>query len=162
MSKLPDSALVYILKGLALSLSEANVKLSFKPGLFFDDLEKVSTKKRLSLKNSYYKAIKNNLIELDVQGFPRLTNKGRKKLQLYEPKKLSNSAQLMVVFDIPEDERYKRRHLRTLLRELSFNKVQQSVWVSDYDCKDYLAAEIKNYHLQKYVVIYEVDRLKIV
>ncbi|MBW3569421.1 CRISPR-associated endonuclease Cas2 [Candidatus Parcubacteria bacterium] len=162
MSKLPDSALVYILKGLAVPLSEANVKLSFKPGLFFNDLEKISAKKRQSLKNSYYKAIKSKLIELDDQGFPRLTSKGRKKFQLYEPKKLSNSAKLMVVFDIPEDERHKRRHLRTLLKELYFNKIQQSVWVSSYDCKDYLAAEIKNYNLQKYVFVYEADQLKIV
>ena len=35
MGKLPDSALKYILKGLLVPYSEANLKLSFKPHLFF-------------------------------------------------------------------------------------------------------------------------------
>ena len=155
-----DPALKYILQGIFVPYSGANLKLSFKPTLFFNDLEKISRKKRKSLRNAYYSAIKDGYVKLDKQNHPCLTKQGSLKLEFYNPKKLPNSI-LMVIFDIPEEERRKRRHLRVILRELKFNKIQQSVWGSKYDSRRYLASELKKLKLEKYVAIYESDRLDI-
>lgn len=157
MSKLPRTTVEYILKA-CIPYSEANLKLSFKPNLFFNDLEKISQRKRQTIRNSYYQVIKQGLVELDDQKLPKLTEKGIAKLRLYEPKKLKN-AQLMVIFDIPERYRKKRQRLRTILRQFRFVQVQKSVWVSPYDCKEYLLLEIKQSDLEEHTILYEVVRL---
>lgn len=135
--------------------TDANIQLAFKPAAFFDELGKKSKVKERSLRSAYYRAIKSGLLEIDDYGIPRLTNAGRLQIKLYRPKKLPTGAKLMIIFDIPETERYKRNHLRSLLKELSFKKVQQSVWVSQYDHREIVAAEIKEYKLQEYVYLFE-------
>jgi len=66
----------------------------------------------------------------------------------------------MLVFDIPEDERHKRDRLRLLLRELSFEQVQKSVWTSENDHRDYIRAEIHDFGLDEYVQLYESRLIK--
>ncbi len=141
--------------------TKSNLLLAFKPSLFFDELEKRSGRKRRSLESAYYRLIKKGLLELDDNRIPRLTDRGQKKVRTYEPERLKFGAHLMVIFDIPEEERHKRRRLRLLLRELSFRQIQQSVWESDYDQREYLRAEIAEMHLQQYVRVYEVAPVEI-
>ena len=142
--------------------SDPNLKLAFHPNQFFNDLEKldVITAKRKSLKTNYYRAIKRGLIEISEEGSPRLTEKGLRKVKPYQPQKLKGST-LMVIFDIPENERHKRQRLRTLLKELSFRQIQKSVWESRYDHRQYLRAEIAEMHLQEYVKVYESAQIEI-
>jgi phenylacetic acid degradation operon negative regulatory protein len=158
LKKKYSSTTHYVLSSI-IPYTEANLKLAFKPNLFFSDLEKLDKIKKEKLRSAYYRAIKQGLLELDDQAIPRLTHKGRKKLRPFRPKKLKD-AQLMVVFDIPEAERWKRYRLRLLLRELSFKQVQKSVWVSDKDCKDYLEAEINEYQLKDCVELFEAKQIK--
>ncbi len=141
--------------------TKQNLNLAFRPHVFFNDLQKVSDVKRPTIESAYYRAIKSGLIEIDEFGHPRLTDKGRRSIQPYVPKQLSKGAHLLVIFDIPEDLRTARNHLRTLLHELSFEKVQQSVWASRFDHREYIKTEIKEYGLEKYVIVYESVRLKI-
>lgn len=152
------SALGYILKGF-LPYSKQNLMLSFKPSAFFRELERITDKKYKTLENAYYTAIKDGLVEIDGLGLPRLTATGRQKAKLYEPTKLPNGAKLMIVFDVPEAERWKRRRLRLLLKELSFRRIQHSVWVCDYDFKDLVLAGIKEQEVTKHVKLYEVQDL---
>jgi DNA-binding transcriptional regulator PaaX len=141
--------------------TKSNLLLAFKPSLFFNELEKKSGHKKRSLESAYYRLIKKGLIKLDDNRIPRLTESGQKKVRTYEPKRLKFGAQLMVIFDIPEEERQKRRRLRVLLRELSFRQIQQSVWETDYDQREYLRAEIAEMNLQEYVRVYEVAPVEI-
>lgn len=160
LNKKYASATHYILAGL-IPYTEANVKLAFKPSAFFNDLEKldrIKASKRV-LENAYYRAIKSGLIIFDDNGMPRLTPKAIRKIKPYKPKKLANS-NLMIVFDIPESDKYKRNHLRTLLKELSFKQVQKSVWMSEYDTREYLYMEIKQYGLRQFVKIFEARPIK--
>jgi DNA-binding transcriptional regulator PaaX len=159
LGKKYSSATHYVLSSLV-PYTEANLKLAFKPNLFFNDLEKLDKIKKEKLRSAYYRALKQGLLELDNQAIPRLTHKGRKKLQPFRPKQLKD-AQLMIVFDIPEKERWKRHRLRLLLRELSFKQIQKSVWMSDKDCKDYLEAEINEYRLKYYVELFEAKHIKL-
>lgn len=169
--ELPDSALKYILESL-IPYTEANLKLSFRPNLFFNDLENIDRQRvwlkerrkdrerfeRQTLRNQFYKAKKKGLITVEG-GVPRLTEKGRRKIRPYKPQKLGPDAYLMVTFDIPENERTKRSHVRLLLKELSFTKVQQSVWISHYDHREYIKGEIEMLDLQDHVHVYECTRI---
>lgn len=157
MSK-SKSATAYLLEAL-LPYSDANLKLLYKPKQFFYELERRSNFKKRSLENAFYKLKREGMIEF-TGDVPHLTEQGRAKLQLYNPEKLQGSC-MMVIFDIPEDERLKRQKLRLLLRELKFSHVQHSVWVSDYDSREYLKAEIKDLRLEPYVKIFESHELTI-
>lgn len=141
--------------------AKADFLLNFKPSAFFNELEKKSGRKRRSLESAYYRLIKKGLIELDDKRIPRLTEKGRRKAMSYKPQRLKFGAHLIVIFDIPEEERRKRRRLRQLLQELSFRKVQQSVWETEYDHREYLRAEIAEMNLQEHVRVYEAAQIEL-
>lgn len=91
-------------------------------------------------------------------GHISLTEKGEQSLQPYKPKRLVSS-HILVIFDIPEREGHKRRTFRTLLRELRFRQVQKSVWMSDYECQEILAAEVGHLQIRDYVEVFEATEL---
>lgn len=156
----PAAPTKFVLEAL-LPYTKANLLLSFKPSLFFHELERKSGRKKRTLETAYYRLIRKGLIELDDNGTPHLTEKGRRKAKLYQPQRLGFGAHLIVIFDIPEEERRKRRHLRLLLQELSFRKVQQSVWETEYDYREYLRSEIAEMNLQEYVRVYEAAQIEL-
>lgn len=158
--QLPKTSLAYVLQALV-PYSKANLKLSFKPKQFFSDLEKISNTRRRSLQSAYYRAQKAGLIELDAQKIPRLTATGQLKAKRYQAKHLNNNARLLVIFDIPEEEGWKRQRLRRLLRELKFKPIQKSVWESETDHRDILLAEVKQYDLQNHLRLYEAVDLNL-
>lgn len=151
----------YVLSALV-PYTEANLKLAFKPNIFFDDLANLSetAMNKAALKTSYYRLVQKGCIELDTRGQPTLSDKGKQQLSLYEPQKLPGGAGLLLVFDIPENQRAKRDHLRTLLRELKFRMIQQSVWHTAYDSREYLRTELEKYQLTPYVKLYESVQLQ--
>lgn len=158
MSK-TDSALKYILLALV-PYTEPNMKLAYSPNRFFNDLEKISQGRNYSrshLKNTFYKAKQAGLIDT-IGEVPRLTGRGESILKLYQPSKLTGS-QLMVIFDIPETQASKRQAFRRTLLKLHFRQVQRSVWVTEYDHKDYLKTELIWLGIQDYVQVYEVVKL---
>lgn len=156
-----SSSTKFILKSF-IPYTDANISLAISPAKFFYELEKRSKIKERTLRSTYYRSIKQGMIEVDDSLTPRLTTKGLAKIEKYKPAKLNTDAHLLVIFDIPESERDKRRHLRLLLRELAFQKIQQSVWASPFDHRKYLTAEIKYYNLERYVIVYEAAKLKII
>mgnify|MGYP003590405276 CR=1 FL=1 len=157
---LPHSTLKYVLEGLV-PYTDANLKLSFKPGLFFADLENISKQKNSisSFKQAYYRAINKGLIVI-VDGIPELTAKGRKKITTFKPSKLDKNTYLMITFDIPESERYKRDRLRTILQTLDFKQTQKSIWVTKLDYYEILKLEIEYSQLESFVKIYEAKEIK--
>lgn len=150
----------YVISSL-IPYTESNLKLSFRPNAFFNDLEKLSDHKhsKEAVRMSYYRALKRGLIEVGDDSRPRLTDVGVKQLKRYEPQKLCGEASVLVIFDIPERERELRRQLRTLLRELKFEQIQQSVWRSEYDVMEYLVPEIRDNGLDRYVQVHEAARI---
>ncbi len=151
------SATHYVLLSL-IPYTEQNLKLVFLPSRFFADLDRIDNIKQNTARNAFYRSVKAGLIEYDDFGNARLTSKGMRKVAPFSAKKLPG-ASLMVVFDIPESERKKRDHLRSLLQELSFRQIQKSVWATDYDHKKLLKAEIEQYCLESYVQLFECRRI---
>ena len=96
---------------------------------------------------------------VDDVGMPQLTKAGLQQLRRYEPRKLKGAASVLVVFDIPEEERRLRSRLRALLRELRFTQIQQSVWRSEYDVVDYLVEGLRQDGLSEYVEVHESIRI---
>ncbi len=160
----------YVLKGIMVPYSEANLALAFKPHTFFNELEKIERKQKwlkerrstnaAVFKNHYYRYIKKGLIEIGPQGFPVLTERGIAQLKKYEPKKLRSDAVVMVIFDIPELSRLKRSRLRTVLRQFRFTQVQKSVWQSKYDVAKYVSLEIQQQKLDGMVKIFEAAEIR--
>jgi DNA-binding transcriptional regulator PaaX len=160
----PDSTTRYVLLGL-LPYTDTNSKLSYKPNIFFNELEKLSKARAgrhissSTIRTTYYRAQKQNYISIDESGSPHITSVGHRRLTPYVPKKLKG-AKLLVTFDIPENQRYKRSQLRLVLVELNFHQIQQSVWISDYDGTEILKQEIDFLNIENDVVIYEAREIK--
>lgn len=152
---LPRSALRYVLEGL-MPFTEANLKLVFRPKNFFDELDKIGDEryKRETIRRAYYEARREQLILLDEYGRVVLSERARRQIVPFKPKKLKG-ASLLVIFDIPEADKRKREWFRLLLRELKFTQVQKSVWMSEYDCKKIISAGILEQKIEKYVRVFE-------
>lgn len=160
--RLPESSTIYVLKALMLPYSGPNVKLVYRPEQFFNDLEKISKAKKRNLKTAFQRAIRNGLVNIGEDGIPRLTDKGWRKVKPLTAEHLARDVSLIVIFDIPEAERWKRSHLRSLLTELKFKQVQKSVWQSAYDHRELLREEVRAHGLRGYVKIYEAADLKLI
>lgn len=152
---LPQSALSYVIESL-IPFTEANFDLVFRPHAFFNHLDKIGDGRyrRATLRKAYYEARRKDFILVDDYGQPYLSEKAQQSIVPFVPKKLKDAC-LMVIFDIPESQRHKRRWFRTLLRELRFTRLQQSVWVSEYESRHILSAGILEHKLEKHVRVFE-------
>lgn len=158
MKREPEhSALQYVLLALV-PYSRSNMQLVFKPNYFFNELEKISNLERKKLQRAYYYAIGHGYAELEDDA-TLLTQKGRAKIAPYLAKKLGKDAYLMVVFDIPEAERSKRRILRNYLKHRGFTQVQRSVWISKMDYKSELKQLVDDLMINDCVEIFESARV---
>jgi DNA-binding transcriptional regulator PaaX len=97
-----------------------------------------------------------------------LTEKGtrmltalRKKLSEGEPYRqpTPTAETYMVIFDIPERENNKRQWIRSALRNLHFQKVQESVWMGKYKIPETFLADLHDRRMAQYVEIFEVRKL---
>jgi DNA-binding transcriptional regulator PaaX len=138
--------------------TDPNLKLIFKPSQFFKDMSALQNISENAARNAFYRLMKSGMVQMDDAGIPHITKKGLLALTPYTSKELKNS-RIMVIFDIPEQERWKRRQLRSLLRELSFTQVQKSVWVSKYDSREYIKAEVQRLELEYAVFMYEARKI---
>ncbi|MGB9680674.1 MAG: hypothetical protein ACPLYC_00520, partial [Minisyncoccia bacterium] len=66
---------------------------------------------------------------------------------------------LVVIFDIPEEIRFLRDRFRESLKNLKFEKLQQSVWVTSLNFLPEVYSLIKLYKLEKYVKLMLAEKL---
>ena len=104
-----------------------------------------------------------------AKSFWNITRKGTKKLSQLRSRKFSNLSAIeytrssdkvvrVVVFDIPEKERYKRFWLRTALTALGFSLLQQSVWVGKVKIPEKFIHDLRNCGILPHVHIFEVGQ----
>lgn len=71
----------------------------------------------------------------------QLSSQGEKRLAQLRFKNLEFNPQAwdrqwrVLIFDIPENQRYQRDMLRRLVKELGMQRLQRSVWVTPADCR---------------------------
>jgi DNA-binding transcriptional regulator PaaX len=70
-----------------------------------------------------------------------LTEDGEKVIHIYSPSR--DGVWKLIIFDIPESERYVRTILRQRLQTLGFKKWQNSIWASPYILDPALEKELK-------------------
>jgi CRISPR/Cas system-associated endoribonuclease Cas2 len=157
---MPRTAMRYVLEAF-IPFSEANMKLANKPGQFFDELERRDDGRyaKTTIRQAYFEAKRKGLIVMGEDGAPILSEEAERLIHPYTPRKLKGAG-VMVVFDIPVAENNKRRWFRLLLKELKFEQVQKSVWMSDIDCFEVLSAGILEQQLEDYVRVFEARQVK--
>ena len=70
-----------------------------------------------------------------------ITEEGRKMLSRARPDR--DGVWKLVIFDIPEKQKYVRTVLRAKLKSLHFKKWQNSIWVSPYKLDEEIENELK-------------------
>lgn len=106
-------------------------------------------------------------VEKGGKRFLRITPKGRKalafeqaKAALKSQKKKWDGRWRMVAFDIPERRGTVRPRLRSVMHEIGFVRLQDSVWVYPYDCEDFIALLKADLKIGKDVLYAIVDTLE--
>lgn len=153
------SALVYVLTAL-IPYTRPNLLLAFRPNQFFNELDRLSPYSETELRAAYSQAKHRKLVSYRGDDKPiTLSLKARQAVAPFVATTLTNGGRLMVIFDIPEDFAAKRRRFRYLLRQLGFEHIQQSVWISDKDYRALLEETIDESGLHGWVQLYEAARI---
>ena len=120
-----------------------------------------------NLSHSLWRALKRGKIKRFIKKgkvFYYLTSEGKKQigkkyLLLIAKKKQWDRRWRLVIFDIVEKNRKGREFLRKNLKMMGFAMLQKSVWISPYNFFNYVKNLIKNYQLEKDVILIETDNL---
>jgi len=127
----------------------------------FQAFPRIIGKKRYKLAFQARTAVQRLVIKGHVQWvaqngkkYLEITESGRRALDLFmarttapaRKKQQWDRRYRMVIFDIPERRRAVRERLRMLMNEFGFLRLQDSIWISPYDCEELVAlvkAELK-------------------
>ena len=88
-----------------------------------------------------------------------ITPEGKKILQRHAPKK--DGVWKLVIFDIPEKQKYVRVVLRAKLKALHFKKWQNSIWVSPYALDEEIENELKELGKKFFVRLIKTKEINI-
>jgi len=105
-----------------------------------------------------FKENKDGLIEVV------LTEKGRKTAFKFDPEAIQikkptkwDGKWRFVIFDIPEKKKKAREAFRKYLQDLGFYKLQRSVWVYPYECKQEINFLVEFFEVRNHVQYLIVD-----
>lgn len=112
------------------------------------------------LKRKGYIKIKN----LESKQAIMLTKEGiskalRASFILEESKKRKDGKWVMLIFDMPSKNKKARNLMRSILVNLGYKLLQQSVWISPYDISEKTERLLQIYSLDKYVKIFLIEEL---
>jgi len=130
-----------------------------------------AAERRHYITKTVYRLIEQGYLESakTAQGIPcvRLTKKGTQELHKYELGEIKikkpfrwDGKYRVIIFDIKETRRSTRNDLRRWLQHLGFVRLQQSVWVHPYKCKEVVSLLKAYFHIGKDVLYMEVDYLE--
>lgn len=75
-------------------------------------------------------------------------------------KKRKDGKWIMLIFDIPANNKKSRALLRSILQNLGYKLFQQSVWISPYDVSEKTEKLLQLHSLDKYVKIFIIEEIK--
>jgi CRISPR/Cas system-associated endoribonuclease Cas2 len=118
--------------------------------------------------NLLYTLKKEGLIKEVDQGLLSVTEKGRAWLLRHKNNNrqvpavrytgLPHDRFIIVAFDIPEKERFKRDWLRTALKSLGLQMIQRSVWMGKVKLPALFLSDVRKLRLLDSVEIFEITR----
>jgi CRISPR-associated endonuclease Cas2 len=65
----------------------------------------------------------------------------------------------MLIFDLPKKYNKSRDLLRSILRNLGYKLLQQSVWVTPYDVSEETEKLLENHSLETFVKIFLIEEI---
>lgn len=95
-----------------------------------------------------------------------ITEKGKKRLLEYDFERIKLKSKKrdgkfrLIIFDVPETQRSARDILRKKLEQLGFIRLQYSVYVSAFPCKDEIDFLSHFLGISKYITIAVVDKIE--
>jgi phenylacetic acid degradation operon negative regulatory protein len=129
-------------------------------------LKKVGKEVEITTLRKEFSLLKSeHLIEFKTyysRNYPAFTQKGRMEIKTRLPfKKFGDWDRKwrLVIFDIPEEERGYRYHLRDKLLDLGFGKVQDSTYISPYPLLKPIERLISDLGIHKYVRLMEISKI---
>lgn len=129
-----------------------------------------SKKKFVSESDKYYlntvakKLLSKGFLEIK-QGQVRITEKGLQRFSELEsldwnkPKRWDGKYRL-VIFDIAERKRKERNMIRNQLICLGFEKLQNSVWISPYECEEFITLMKTSRNLSDSIIYMTVESIE--
>lgn len=105
-------------------------------------------------------------ISQDGEMLFRLTNKGKSKLFKYKLEELSlkykrwDGKWRLVIYDIPKGKKMQADAFRNLLKKMNFLKIQKSVYLTPYDCKNEIEFLKALYTIEEEVTVLIVTGLE--
>ena len=135
----------------------------------FDLVKPRDKYERQRIKRSFYGLQKKKLVRIyskNGKEVMELTEDGKKKvfeykiddMKLKKPKRWDKKWRI-VMFDIPEKRKRARDTLNFKLKDLGFQPLQKSTFISPYPCKDEIDFIVNYYLIQKYVVYLETKTI---
>jgi DNA-binding transcriptional regulator PaaX len=124
-----------------LSLNLLNI-ISQHPGLTFHEIKETHTQaeSNKTVYDALFRLQKAGLLNTE-SGRYILTPEGQQVIHKKNPQR--DGVWKLIIFDIPERQRYVRNFLRQRLTSLGFKKWQNSIWVSPYRLDEELELELK-------------------
>jgi len=112
----------------------------------FKNISKFKKVQNRKISNSFEYLKRSGFLEIRKSGHDieiQLTKKGKERagkyqidsLQISEPKKWDKKWRI-VIFDIPDTQRFKRNVFRGKIKEFGFVYLQKSVWIYPYNCEE--------------------------
>lgn len=86
-------------------------------------------------------------------------NKALKASFKMDKKRRKDGKWVMLIFDIPEKNRGRRDLLRSVLLNLGYKMLQQSVWISPFDVSKKTELFLQSYNLDNYVKIFLIEEI---
>jgi hypothetical protein len=74
-------------------------------------------------------------------------------------KKRKDGKWIMLIFDMPSKNKKLRNLMRSILCNLGYKMLQQSVWITPYDVSDKTESYLQFYSLDKYVKIFLIEEI---
>ena len=131
--------------------------------------KRLKNKNQASLRSALYRLKKQKLInisEKDGKTLIEITQKGKtralkyklEKMKIKKPKRWDKKWRV-VIFDIPNNKTLARNVLRDKLKELGFYKLQKSVWIFPYKCRDEIDFIKEIYNIEPYINLILAEKI---
>jgi len=139
------------------SLAIPNLPLALKPFFKTRGREKFRRiLKRLEEKDVIF--LGGEKIKLTKKGKDLLKEIQFREITIPKPQKWDGVWHL-ISYDIPDDFKQERDWFRFILKRLGFRKIQESLWVHPFECKEEIAIIAQNLSVSAFVIIMKTNHL---
>jgi len=124
-----------------------------------------NTKEKYAIKQSYENLVNKNIIflsgdkvQLSKKGIELYRKYQTEGIKINKPKNWDGLWHL-VSYDIPEKFKARRDYFRHIIQDLGFIKIQDSLWLIPWECKEEMAIICQNIGIQPFVVYMNTNKI---